>query len=291
MKGLSIGLLTSERLPELAEDEEPLVRALIESGHEVLPIIWSGQNWAECDCLVFRNTWDYIHHFDEFLKFLDQVETSGLLTMNELGLIRSNLDKKYLKDLKSYGLPVVPTQYFNGQELANLLPEEWVQQHRGEFVLKPTISADSTHTFRGSLDELLCTAHSITLAKSFQWMLQPFLQSIIDEGEFSLIFFNGEPSHCVLKKVKSGDFRVQDTYGGTALEHSVANHLWTLGRQFLNALPRIPIYARVDLVFWNEKPHLLELELVEPSLFLKTNPHAGNLFASAINRRIQQFFS
>ena len=290
MSGLTAGLLTSENLPLLTEDEQPLTRALKNHNYGIKPIIWNQDNWEGCDFLVFRNTWDYIHHYEEFLKFLDRLEFAKIPVLNNLQIIRENSDKSYLAKMQDQELPVVPTQFFKPAELRTAPLAKWVTEHKGEFVLKPSISADSYYTYRGSLDELLRKADALPLSRYGQWMLQPFMTEIIDEGEFSLVYFNGLPSHCVLKRVKPGDFRVQDTYGGTVVVHNASAEMWNVANKFLDFLDEVPTYARIDLIDWQQKLHLIELELIEPCLFLRTDPNAGKRFAEAIDQKMKRLF-
>jgi len=282
-----IGLLTCESLPELCDDESPFVEALAKYGYRTYPMIWSDDQWQECDYLVFRNTWDYIHRYTEFTDFLNRLQTSRTTVFNDLDLVRSNINKTYLLNLQDQAFPVVPTKLLRSDELEGYFLPSDTNFHWENYVLKPSVSADSHCTFRGSLDLVLKQACSIQLERGSQWLLQPFLPSIVEEGEISLMYFDGQRSHSVLKKVKAGDFRVQDTYGGTAELIEADPKIWKTGDQILQSLPSTPLYARVDLINFRGKPHLLELELIEPSLFFKKASGSASRFAGAIHRRIQ----
>ncbi|MBT3784472.1 hypothetical protein HOF92_05800 [bacterium] len=285
---VEIGLLTCERLPQLSDDEVPLLDALSDLGYKPIPVIWNHDPWKDYDFLLFRNTWDYVGRYQQFQEFLNEIELAEKTVFNPLDLIRSNMNKSYLLDFHNQGLPVVPTQQVSVNEVKNDALKLRLNLNSELFVIKPSVSADSLSTFRGSLDSIQNTVKSIKLQKGVQWLLQPFLPSIEDEGEFSLIYFEGERSHCVVKKAKKGDFRVQDTFGGTAEVIEPEPGKWEVADRIIESLPSIPLYARVDLVNYHGEPMLLELELIEPSLFLTQVPRAASRFAKAIHGRIQK---
>ena len=119
-------------------------------------------------------------------------------------------------------------------------------------------------------------------------MVQPFLSHVITEGEFSLFYFNGKLSHAILKTPKAHDFRVQEEHGGVIRAVEAESELREAGDTALRALDSVPLYARADFVranhgggFW-----LMELELIEPSLYLRMDAEAPERFAQALHERV-----
>jgi len=113
-------------------------------------------------------------------------------------------------------------------------------------------------------------------------MVQPFLDAIGIEGEWSLVFFAGEFSHAVLKRPAPGDFRVQDEHGGTAAPGRPPAGVIESARRALEAVSEPWIYARVDGCAPGGVFQLLELEMLEPTLYLDTGPEPAGHFARTI---------
>jgi hypothetical protein len=113
-------------------------------------------------------------------------------------------------------------------------------------------------------------------------MLQPFERGILAEGEFSLIYFNGALSHSILKVPKRGDFRVQEEHGSEILAVTAEPALFAAGAAAMKAIGQRLLYARADLVRHGEELRVLELELVEPAIYLRMDPGAPDRFADAV---------
>jgi hypothetical protein len=255
---------------------EPL-RAL---GWEVttLPCSRPGVDWSRFEAVVIRSTWDYFTRADEFLATLERIDRSGARLANPLETVRWNLRKTYLRDLEDRGLPVVPTLWQTGLDESRIR-RLFDELGTDEIVLKPVVSASAHDTFRLHRDSDLSSLP--TLFAGREVMAQPFLATIVEEGEYSLFYFDGELSHTVLKSPKDKDFRVQEEHGGTIRPADPPAPLPDLGRRVLDALPVQPMYARVDLVRHGPGFVLMELELVEPSLYFQIVPGTAERFARA----------
>jgi hypothetical protein len=258
---------------------EPL-RAL---GWEVTPLPWnrSGVDWSRFEAVVIRSTWDYHKHLDEFLATLETIDRSGARLANPLETVRWNVRKTYLRDLEASGLPVVPTLWRTDPG-ADRIRRLFDELQTDEIVLKPVVSASAYDTFR--LDRGADPSAVAEIAGVFagrEVMAQPFLASIVEEGEYSLFYFGGELSHTILKSPKERDFRVQEEHGGFIRAADPPAPLPDLGRRILEALPVMPLYARVDLVRVESGFVLMELELVEPSLYFRIVPGSAERFARA----------
>lgn len=255
---------------------EPL-RAL---GWEVTTLPWNrpGVDWSRFEAVVIRSTWDYHKRLDDFLATLETIDRSGARLANPLDLVRWNVRKTYLRDLEDHGLPIVPTLWATGPDedrIRGLFDELGTD----EIVLKPVVSASACDTFRVRRDSDLSGLAALYAGR--EAMAQPFLASIVDEGEHSLFYFGGELSHTILKSPKDEDFRVQEEHGGLIRPAEPPAPLPDLGRRIVEALPVQPLYARVDLVRVGTEFALMELELVEPSLYFRIVPGSAERFARA----------
>jgi hypothetical protein len=255
---------------------EPL-RAL---GWEVTTLPWNrpGVDWSRFEAVVIRSTWDYFRRFDEFLATLEAIDRSGARLANPLETVRWNLRKTYLRDLEARGLPVVPTLWQTGSN-ADRIRSLFDELETDEIVLKPVVSASAHDTFRLRRDSDFSELAALFAGREV--MAQPFLASILDEGEYSLFYFGGELSHTILKSPKDKDFRVQEEHGGFIRPADPPAPLPDLGRCIMEALPVQPLYARVDLVRYGPGFVLMELELVEPSLYFRIVPGSAERFARA----------
>lgn len=269
-----------EELSGLAAEEKPLIQALKETGFLIEERAWESGACVDCEIHLLRNTWDYCTRFQEFLTFLDQLQNSGGLILNPVELLRWNLNKRYLVHLAARGVPVVETLFFESS-LPDKLPS--FLDRTETVVIKPSVSANSFRTQRSSWDELkLKSSDYWKLDNGAHWMLQPYCESVEQEGEMSLIYFGGKPSHAVRKVPVAGDFRVQDTYGGKAVEVPFSESFLSIGGKVHAALDWQPAYSRVDLVLRKGNWLLMELELVEPSLFFELDEESARRFVREI---------
>jgi glutathione synthase/RimK-type ligase-like ATP-grasp enzyme len=280
-----VALVTCASIRELTDDDRPLLGELWRLGIQAEPAVWDDPSvdWKRFDAAVIRSTWDYHLSPAAFLAWLSRHESMGGALWNPAPVVRENADKSYLKVLEAAGVPVVPTAWIARGENANL---EALLASRGwtDAVLKPAVSAGAFRTCRikpgegqAELDEIL--AHGDA-------MLQPYLPEIAAEGEWSFVFLGGEFSHAVLKSPRAGDFRVQEEHGGRAARREPPRELLEQAREALIAGPRPCLYARVDGVRRGSELIVIELELIEPSLYLSHAPGAARRFAEAIKARI-----
>ncbi|MFN6015254.1 MAG: RimK family alpha-L-glutamate ligase, partial [Flavobacteriales bacterium] len=198
-----------------------------------------------------------------------------------------NLDKHYLAELEMKGVNIPPT-FFIEKGNTHSLKELFEQSGWSKAILKPVVSGAARHTYvieHRTLQQLEKLFKELITEESL--MLQEFQHNIMSGGEISLILFNGEYSHSVLKKAKSGDFRVQDDFGGTVHDHSASDDEIAFAVKCLSHCPELPIYARVDLIRDNQNELALgELELIEPELWFRKDPNAAVLFADALEQCI-----
>jgi glutathione synthase/RimK-type ligase-like ATP-grasp enzyme len=281
-----IAFVTSAAHSDLTPDDHLAVAELKKRGVSVSGAVWNDPavDWGAFDAIILRSTWDYHHNADEFRTWIAAREAGGAPVWNPPAVLRWNMEKTYLRDLEDAGVPVVPTEWLaqgSRPDLRALLEARgWA-----EAVVKPVISAAATRTWRVSRE----SASEIEgqLAESLELgdvMVQPFIPEIQTRGEWSLMFFDGEFSHAVRKMPIDGDFRVQTGFGGrSAVEHP-SEAVLSAVRKVLEAAPSPWLYVRVDGIETAAGYVLLELEMLEPSLFLAQNPEAPARFAEAIAR-------
>ena len=265
-----------------------VVEALKNKGLNTQRLAWDDKNfdWSSTKSILFRTTWDYFDRFNEFSKWLSNV-TKKTRLFNSEKLIRWNIDKHYLNDLKLKHVNIAET-YFIEKRNNKTLKELHTHLGWSETVLKPCVSGAARHTYKLNLETI--SAHETIfkeLITNEAMMLQPFQYNIVTNGEISMMVFNGKFTHAILKKAKAGDFRVQDDFGGSVSDYSPTNEEITFAENTVKACPELPIYARVDIFTDNNtKIALSELELIEPELWFRHHPEAATVLAEAIKLKL-----
>jgi hypothetical protein len=279
---LITGLVTCSRLPDLHPDDELLRPALAALGVDTVAVDWEGVLPQEVEGLLLRTPWNYHRHLGPFLAWLER--TAPLPMWNGREVVRWNCHKGYLSQLHQQGLPVVPTLTFEpGQQLDAAQLEHWAAGR--PVVAKPAVSAGSYRTARYPRWSEAVLDHLKGLMETEAAMLQPYYPAIEHYGERSLIFVDGEFSHAVrrhLPLVEGPEVEyLMQPVSPTSAERTAAG-------QILQGLPfQDLLYARVDLIPDPQGvPVLLELELIEPQLFLREHPPAAVALAQAWVRRL-----
>ena len=225
--------------------------------------------------------WGYHLDYARWLELLDRAETDGWRMINPPALLRWNGDKAYLAELAERGVSTVPTLAVEAccdadlEEARRRFDSDWL-------VIKPPISASAAGTHRlAPNDDLPADSRGRPM------IIQPLIEEIATTGEFSLMLFDGEYSHAVVKRPKAGDFRVQEYHGGVTLPcPSPPAGAVRLAQDALAAAPARAAYARVDIVPDDQGVlRIMELELIEPSLFLDHSPDGGASFTRSILSR------
>lgn len=242
-------------------------------------------DWDRYDAVVIRSPWDYQDTPELFIEVLQNIDASSALLENSLDIVRWNLDKRYLREMAGRGITIVPTLWREQLE-ADDLPALLDHFPGTEIIIKPVISANADHTYRIGPEVSRATWSTIHNAFTGRpLMVQPFMKQIIDEGEYSLFYFGGQYSHTVLKRPGPGDFRVQEEHGGTLEAVEPDDHLRATGDQTIRALPESTLYARADYVHTADNNFaLMELELIEPSLYFNMDPASPERFARHFDR-------
>lgn len=306
-----IALATCAALPLLHDDDALLRDALVARGAEVDAVVWDdpAADWASYDLVVIRSTWDYAQRRAEFVAWARRVDRESRLA-NPLPVVEWNTDKHYLRDLDAAGVRIVPTQWlepsrvFTSRALHTRFPAS------GDFVIKPAVSAGSVDTGRYTAIDAgsrgLAISHAKRLlAANRTVMVQRYIGSVDTVGERAHVFIGGEYSHSVLKgaMLDGPDVGVDGVYREermSTLEPSArevefsaqavraARRYFATSADGVDLVPDPLLYARVDVVTDDDdEPVLMELELVEPSLFTDLAPGALDAFADAVLARAE----
>lgn len=277
-------------MPKPDLDESTLLEALATIGVEAQRQAWDADvDWASFELVVLRTPWDYVDRFDDFAAWMDR--TAAVTTvLNPPAMVAWNLHKRYLFDLEAAAVPIVPTRMV-AQHAPFPYQRAALRRSDGEVVIKPAVGIGAFGAARLDVGTDEAFAHLEALAMLGDVLIQPMVPSVAERGEVSIIHLGGEYSHAVRKVPASGDFRVQDHHGGTIVDHEPTDAELAVARDALmvatNETGLLPLYARVDLVDL-AGPVVMELELVEPELFLRRAPGSADRYAAAIHAAVRR---
>jgi hypothetical protein len=278
--------LSMDSLDGYVSDDDLAIGPLGELGWDVLTVSWRNPtvDWNDFDLVVIRTTWDYQHDPTAFLATLERIESSNARLENPLDVVKWNLDKRYLRWLADAGVGIVPTIW--DAIYSKVSFDGWLDDlGTDEIIVKPTVSATAEHTYRLTSFE----PGLIDVFSDRPFMVQPFVPAIVTEGEYSLFYFSGLYSHTIVKKPKTADFRVQEEHGGLITAVRAEDELLAAAGKVFEMIKPVPLYARVDLVRAASGGFaLMELELIEPALYLRMDPLAPARFATAIDSHIKR---
>ena len=286
-----VAYLVMEDAGDFVTDYHLSVEPMAALGWHVETVAWrSAPDWNAFDAVYICTPWDYPEHLAEFLDVLGAIDASSALLINDQSLVLWTLEKTYLRDIEKQGGRIVPSTWFDDFDEADL-PRFFADHSSDKVVIKPTVGANAQDTF--VLTEPVPAALLETLRSTFAsraFFVQPFIENIQSEGEFSLFFFDGEYSHAILKTPEKGDFRVQEEHGAAIKPVHPPEVLRTIATDLFAAIEPLPVYGRGDWVRGPDNDYLLmELELIEPSLYLRTDSGAPARFAAAFDQRFQEF--
>lgn len=262
----NIALLTCQRLPNLFETDQTLIPLFQERGIQAEAAVWNDASidWQRFDYLIIRNTWDYYTQSDSFIAWLTQIRDSKIPMLNPSEVVLQNVHKFYLRDFANNGVRIIPTLFSDSE--CPLTVDDIKKSGWDKVVIKPAISAGSYETKVYTASDLNTDVLAPML--NDDRLIQPFLPEI-EHGEISMIFFNGQFSHAVVKKPKEGEFRVQRQYGGKYQVFNPGSALLSEAANIIAQVPQRLLYARVDGVMIGNQFHLMELELIEPDLYFE----------------------
>jgi glutathione synthase/RimK-type ligase-like ATP-grasp enzyme len=265
---------------QLLSEDLRLLEACRRAGLATERLSWSNPrfDWRSTRAACFRSTWDYSRRFGEFSGWLERA-SAGTRLLNDVAIVRWNVDKRYLGDLARAGIAIVPTEVVprgSALDLGRRLAE-------ADLIVKPAVSGAARETYRVSAANAAAVAPRLAaLLQEEALLVQPFRHEILHAGERSLIVIAGRFSHAVAKRPKDGDFRVQDDHGGTVTPHVATPAEIDFALRAVAAAPSPPLYARVDFIEHAGRFELMELELIEPELFFRFRPAAADELATAV---------
>lgn len=271
-------ITTDEKFLHGVFEDDLIVDALHAAGAEARKIIWHQTDPASLkgQTALIRTPWDYMHRYQEFMTWLRAVDQVATL-LNPLSLIEATIDKTYLVDMyaRGYSLPETMPCPLTTEKLRAALQNPAF----AEAVIKPCVSGGAIGLHKITANSPATWEHLDTLEPH---ILQTFLPEVTDGGELSFVFFGGVFSHAIRKRPKPGDIRVQIEHGGTAEEIHPDAALIEQAAKFLDYLPAPTAYARVDVVEVAGRLLLMELEVIEPELFITQVPDGAARFAAAL---------
>jgi glutathione synthase/RimK-type ligase-like ATP-grasp enzyme len=273
-----IALVTYSGLPQLTDDDRLLIPSLRRHDLEAEPAVWDATvDWALFDQVILRSCWDYHLRVTEFLEWIGELERLSVPVLNSPRLVRWNADKKYLRQLQDKGSRIPETVWIGEGEEANV-QTILESQCWSNAVAKPTVSASAHCLKRVFIGEPAVRMRGPA-------MVQQFIPEILVDGEWSLVFIQGQFSHAALKRPTAGEFRVQAQYGGTAKAAEPSARMISVAKKIIDDLPETPLYARVDGTEDELGFLLMEVELIEPVLFLGLGGGSDMLAQSIANLR------
>ena len=281
-----VAIVTASDMPKPDLEISDLSENLKQAGFNVSIVPWDGDvRWEAFDLVLVKSTWDYFRRLPEFLAWANKTSKITAL-QNPSSVIAWNADKRYLGYLERRGVPTIPSSFVAPLSIDSSLQNILDRFGTNEIVIKPAISIGAFGALRVNASDPRALAHIRAIELDGHVLIQPFVSSILDDGEVSLIYFNGLFFHAVRKRPSNGEYRVQDHHGGTVHPHLPDEHELAVAEAALAVAPTATLIARVDLVTIEERPHVIELELIEPALFLSSDPMSTRRLIDAICARI-----
>jgi hypothetical protein len=279
---LDVALVSCRELPKVDRDQAPLLDALRAAGLRAEVLGWDdpGADFSSARLTLLRATWNYSRQPQRFVDWLARTAAVSAL-WNPLPVVRWNLHKSYLLDLARAGVPVTPTHLLrrgSAERLADLAAARgW-----SDVVVKPAVSAGSRLTLRAGAATEPAESHLRALVAQEDALVQPYLPAVEGHGERCLIFIDGELTHAVRKAPRFAG-QPESITGPVEVSQAEA----ALGHAALAAIPGPALYARVDVAPGPDgAPVLMELELIEPSLFFPLGPPAVERLVEVIRKRL-----
>lgn len=286
---MKIAFLTCQKLPNGIKSDTILIKLLSSQNILINIEVWTNElvQWKQYDCIIIRSCWDYHLLPDKFMQLLTYFKNTNIPILNNFETINWNLNKRYLNKLSNSGIKIPPTIFIaKGESISlNQIMHKYLWS---DVVIKPVIAASSFGLSKINIKDAKKENTRINNEiQEHDMIIQKFLPEINQNGELSLIFFNSEYSHTVLKKPKQGDFRVQQSLGGKIQLITPPISIINQAYKIINKSNQSSLYARVDGVISNNELLLMELEMIEPALYLEQDKKAPKMFANAIISKLK----
>ena len=279
-------------------DMQITLDALAAIGIDARAVAWDDAtfDWSSASAVIVRSTWDYHRQVDAFVNWVDSVGHATRLD-NPPDVLHWNIDKRYLAEIGSAGIPVIETMFIEPHPSADHLSNEVVERieslaSRGDMVVKPAISAGSNDTQRHGTAESAQSHIASLVSRGRVVMVQPYLDHVDIESETGLVYIDGEFSHAFSKGPMLatpgnavGDLYLAETIDArtpTTAQRDLGDRIMSVLNERWGRL----LYARVDMLPTLHGPVVIEVELIEPSLYLHLDDGAPARFAAAIAHRL-----
>jgi glutathione synthase/RimK-type ligase-like ATP-grasp enzyme len=280
-----IGFLTCQEVPGygglLTKYDTEMVEYIRSKGYECGPVIWDQEKEPEkFDLLFIRTIWDYYKKYDRFYDFLDEIFIKKIPMLNSPMIVSQNMHKFYLRKLIARGVNVIDTSFFIKNTRVDLKD---IMKLNGwdKLIFKPAVSA-------GSYLTTLVNSYSAEHEKQWQYMIrirdmivQPFQEEIY-QGEISNVFWNNQYKYSLKKTPKNGDFRVQFNFGGEYKIHKPSDVVLEECKKVMRIYGNDAFYVRIDGIETGNEFKIMEVEMIEPDLYLDYFPEAKYDLAEAL---------
>ena len=287
-----LAFVTSEEDPTLIADDRLAIAPLAQLGYSVAPLVWDGNQKGidTFDAFVFRSCWNYHRKYSAFLSWIRGLEKLARPVFNPIETNVWNLNKKYLLELEKKGAAIPKTEWLGrGVQLSSAELKSLLSRiGSSKVVVKPAVSLNGHDTFLFSAGDIAKIDDTLrALSPKVDMLIQEYIPEIKTAGEVSLIFFNGKFSHAIRKMASAQEFRIHEEYGGTRAAFTPGNELIKQAQDIVEMVPSKLLSVRVDLVERREEASLIELEIIDPMLFIGYSEGAPARFAEAIDQAYQ----
>lgn len=278
---MNIGIATCKDIPDFTESDKIVNEVFRSKNIDVTPLIWTDKtiDWKKYDYIIIRSIWDYYLNISEFYKWLNLLEQLNVKVFNSIDTVKYNSHKFYLKNHFEKGIKIIPTKFIKKSDNFKLdFPENQLSE---KYIIKLAVSACSfsTEVFDLSQKSEIQNKYS-EFAKNNDILVQKFIPEITT-GEISLVYFNKNYSHSIIKQPVEGDFRVQYQYGGKYRKYEPTKKMFAEAEKILALYPEKLLFARIDGVLSNEEFYIMEVELIEPDLYFLFDENAKYRFVDA----------
>ncbi|MCZ4224500.1 ATP-grasp domain-containing protein [Pedobacter rhodius] len=254
-------------------EDDRLLDFLKAKGLIIEKVIWNDPlvNWEDYPLAILKSPWDYFDLIADFNQWLDHLQQKNVKLLNPVDIVRWNTDKHYLQEIEAAGLKVTQSVFINKNDKI-ILNDFFKMFNTDKLIVKPCVSGGAKNTFKVTAENVAEVNQQLNLlVEAEDFIIQPFLPEVLESGEWSFIFFNGSYSHSLIKQAKPGDFRVQPAHGGSVHPQKPGEELIANAQRYVTLFAKDCLYARVDGTFVKGEFLLMELELIEPFLFLNTD--------------------
>ena len=282
----NVVFLGCERVPVSSTDDTHWMQSLQSRGFSVSEVSWTEniEKFPKQGVCLLRTPWDYFDHLSEFLAKLQQIESRGLAVLNPVDVVQRNIDKAYLYEFSQSGIATVPSWCpgLDQQSLEQFLDHQSAE----EYIVKPRVGAGGIGFQRLSPQQLK-TWYQSEFDPDRPVFVQPVLKTIATTGETSLVFSMGRLTHAVRKLPKQGEIRIQEEWGGSTALYEPTEKETEFAQNVVERMASDLLYSRVDLVLTESgDPMLMELELIEPSLYFRARPDVVEIYSDALDQKL-----